>query len=83
MNLYSIYYAKDINMYLTINSTIKTYSWKNPINFSNIRTYFRKFASNEKDFITYIDSEEYTKLIPIVQNKTKKEIINTYPELFI
>ena len=83
MDLYSIYYAKDINMYLIINNTTKTYSWKNSINFTKIMTYFRKFASNEKDFIAYIDLEECTKLTPISQNKTKEEIINTYPELFI
>ncbi|MGD8305308.1 MAG: hypothetical protein PVF17_01520 [Ignavibacteria bacterium] len=83
MNLYSIYCNKDNNEYLMINSTTKTYSWKIPLNFSNPVASFLNFRSTEEDFIEYINKEEVNKQIPLIQNKSKEEIINTHPELFI
>lgn len=83
MNLYSIYYNKNNNEYLMINSTAKTYSWKTPLNFYNLKTSFLSFSFTEEDFIKYINIAERKKQILIIQNKTKEEIINTYPELFI
>lgn len=83
MNLYSIYYNKDNNEYLMINSTAKTYTYIVPFNFINIKTSFLDFGSTEEDFIEYVNTAERKNQIPIIQNKTKEEIINTYPELFI
>ena len=83
MNLFSIYYNKDNNEYLMINSTTKMYSWKTPLNFNNPKTSFLSFRSTEEDFIKYVNEKEGKNQIPIIQNKTKEEIINTYPELFI
>ena len=83
MDLYSIYYDKNINEYLMTSSTTKKYSYKVPLNFNNMKASFLNFSYDEEGFMAYVNIVEGKNHIPLIQNKTKQEIINKYPELFI